>query len=169
MVAQARPATAAEPQLADVLARLERRMERIEATLAKLDGMTAQVPVAVATVTDIVDSVVARLAERGINIDDRLHALLRAADHLTSPRALDSLASLLQSEVFAHQTTEVIGRMGRAIVQAEHEAAPLGTWGLLRALRDPEVRRATGFLVAMARHFGSELEDVKQLPPGGES
>lgn len=157
----------AEPQLADTLARIERRMDHMEAALTRLDRATAQVPAVVATITDIFDSLIVRLGERGVDVDQRMRALLRAADHLTSPRALDALASVLQSEILAHQTTEVVGRMGRAIVKAEHAAAPVGAWGLLRALRDPEVQRAAGFLVAMARHFGAELEDVKQLPAGG--
>jgi hypothetical protein len=169
--AQASPAEAREDQpredrLLAVLERLERRVEHVEGALRRLEGATAQVPAVVATVTDIVDGLVERLAARGIDVDSRLHALLRAADHLTSPRALDALASVLSSEIMAHQTTEVIGRLGRAVVTAEHEARPVGAWGLLRALRDPEVQRAAGFLVAMARRFGEELESVPQLPAG---
>lgn len=141
----------------------------MDAAVRRLEGAAAGVPAVVATMTDIVDGVIDRLAERGIDVDERMRALLQAADHLTSPRALDALASLLQSEIMAHQTTEVVGRMGRAIVHAEHEATPVGMWGMLRALRDPEVQRAAGFLVAMARRFGAELREVPQLPPGGES
>lgn len=149
--------------------RLERRIEHMDAAVRRLEGAAAGVPTVVATVTDIVDGVIARLAERGFDVDARMRALLQAADHLTSPRALDALASLLQSEIMAHQTTEVVGRMGRAIVHAEHEARPVGMWGMMRALRDPEVQRAAGFLVAMARRFGEELREVPQLPAGGES
>jgi hypothetical protein len=162
------PAPAEDRTLA-AIERLERRLAHIEGAIRRLEGATAQVPAVVATVTDIVDGLVQRLAARGFDVDERLRALLRAADHLTSPRALDALASVLQSEVMAHQTTEVIGRMGRAIVAAEHEARPVGAFGLWRALRDPEVQRAAGFLVAMARRFGEELEAVPQLPPGGDA
>jgi uncharacterized protein YjgD (DUF1641 family) len=167
VVTQAAPADAREDRLLDTLQRLERRIEHLDEAVRRLEGATAQVPAVVATVTDIVDGVIDRLAARGIDVDDRMRALLRAADHLTSPRALDALASVLSSEILAHQTTEVIGRMGRAIVSAEHEARPVGMWGLLRALRDPEIQRAAGFLIAMARRFGEELESVPQLPPGG--
>ena len=148
--------------------RLDRRVERMEAALSRLDCATAQIPAIVATTVDVIDGVVERLAARGVDVDQRLHALLQAADHLTSPRALDALASVLASDIVAHQTTEVIGRMGRAIVAAEHEARPVGVWGLLRALRDPEIQRAAGFLISMARRFGEELEAVPQLPPGGD-
>lgn len=169
MVAYSSPPESREDRLLATLERLERRVEHMEGALGRLEGATGQVPAVVATFTDVLDGLVERLAARGIDVDERMRALLRAADHLTSPRALDALASVLSSEILAHQTTEVVGRMGRAIVTAEHEARPLGMWGLLRALRDPEVQRAAGFLVAMARRFGEELESVPQLPAGGAS
>ncbi|MGN6106192.1 MAG: DUF1641 domain-containing protein [Kofleriaceae bacterium] len=168
MVAQSTPQASREDRLIATIERLERRIEAMEGTLRSLETATAQVPAVVATVTDIADGVVERLRARGIDIDDRMRALLRAMDHLTSPRALDALASMLASEIMAHQTTEVIGRVGRAIVAADREAKPVGMWGLWRALRDPEIQRAAGFLVAMARRFGEELESAPQLPPGGE-
>jgi len=158
--------TTREDRLLATIERLEQRIEHMDSTVKRLEGAVAQVPAVVATVTDIVDGVIARLAERGIDVDARMRALLQAADHLTSPRALDALASVLQSDIMAHQTTEVVGRMGRAIVQAEHAATPVGMWGLMRALRDPEVQRAAGFLVAVARSFGAELREVPQLPAG---
>ncbi|MFB6146206.1 MAG: DUF1641 domain-containing protein [Halobacteriaceae archaeon] len=37
------------------------------------------------------------------------------------------------------------------------EPAPVGTLGLLRALRDPEVQRGLGFLLAVARETGREM------------
>lgn len=158
-----------EDRLLATIERLERRLEHMDAAVRRLEGAAANVPVMVATVTDIVDSVIARLAERGFDVDQRMRALVEAADHLTSPRALDALASVLQSDIMAHQTTEVVGRMGRAIVHAEHAAKPVGMWGLMRALRDPEIQRAAGFLVAMARRFGEELREVPQLPAGGDA
>lgn len=162
-------ATTREDRLLDTIERLERRIEHMDEAVRRLEGAAGQVPVVVATVTDIVDGVIARLAANGFDVDERMRALLQAADQLTSPRALDALASVLQSEIMAHQTTEVIGRVGRAIVHAEHEATPVGIWGLMRALRDPEVQRAAGFMIAMARRFGEELRAVPQLTAGGDS
>lgn len=169
MVAQATIQGTREDRLIATIERLESRIEAMEGTIRRLETVAGQAPAVVATVTDIVDGLVARLGARGIDVDDRMRALVRAMDHLTSPRALDALASMLSSEIMAHQTTEVIGRMGRAIVAAEHQAEPVGMWGLWRALRDPEIQRAAGFLVAMARRFGEELEAVPQLPAGGEA
>lgn len=169
MVAHVAPGDPRADRVLETLERLERRVAQLGDAVHRLEAATAQVPAMVATVTDIVDGVVARLAARGIDVDDRMRALLRAADHLTSPRALDALASVLSSEILAHPTTEVIGRMGRAIVVAEHEAQPVGVWGLLGALRDPEIQRAAGFLIAMARRFGEELRSVPQPGADGEA
>lgn len=160
------PTGSTEARTLEALERLERRLGHIEAAVARLEGATAQIPAVVATTVDVIDGLVERLAARGVNVDERMRALLQAADYLTSPRALDALASVLASDLMAHQTTEVVGRMGRAIVAAEHQAQPVGAWGLLRALRDPEIQRAAGFLIAMARRFGAELGGVPQLPAG---
>lgn len=159
------PTATIESRTLEALERLERRLGHIEAAVSRLEGATAQIPAVVATTVDALDGLVARLAARGVDVDERMRALLQAADYLTSPRALDALASVLASDIMAHQTTEVIGRLGRAIVDAEHRAQPVGAWGVLRALRDPEIQRAAGFLIAMARRFGVELRDA--LPPGG--
>ena len=155
-------------RLLATLDRLERRIAHLEEAVSKLEGAVAQVPAVIATVTDIADGLVDRLAARGVNVDERLRGLLSAADQLTSPRAIDALVAMLASDLLAPQTTEVIARMGRAIVAAEHTARPVGAWGALRALRDPEIQRAAGFLIAMARRFGAELASAPQLPPGGD-
>lgn len=53
------------------------------------------------------------------------------------------------------ETARGIERALRAVGEAEaSEPAPLGAVGLVRALRDEEVRRGMGFLVALARGLG---------------
>ncbi len=76
---------------------------------------------------------------------------------------------MLASDIATSQTADVLGRVGRAIVAAEHEARPVGAWGLLRALHGPKVQRAAGFLLAMARCFGEELAASPRLLSEGTS
>jgi uncharacterized protein YjgD (DUF1641 family) len=40
---------------------------------------------------------------------------------------------------------------------------PVGLWGAYRALKEPDVQRALGFLLGVARRFGASLSP-KQLP-----
>jgi uncharacterized protein YjgD (DUF1641 family) len=34
----------------------------------------------------------------------------------------------------------------------------VGLWGLFKALRDPDTRRALGFLTSFGKHFGRKLQ-----------
>ncbi|MEZ4235259.1 MAG: DUF1641 domain-containing protein [Myxococcota bacterium] len=42
--------------------------------------------------------------------------------------------------------------------------APVGAFGLLRALGEPDVQRAVGFALAVARRVGVRLRDTTTLP-----
>lgn len=43
------------------------------------------------------------------------------------------------------------------MVEAANTTQPLGPWGMIRALADPDVQRALGFLTNFARAFGQSL------------
>jgi uncharacterized protein YjgD (DUF1641 family) len=70
----------------------------------------------------------------------------------------NELDALLRSGVLAPATLRVVGELGRALTAAAAAPPPpLGVVGLLKALGHPDVQRALGFLVAVARQFGSRL------------
>jgi Protein of unknown function (DUF1641) len=60
-------------------------------------------------------------------------------------------------------TLRVLTTLNAAVAEAAAAPQALGPWGLLRALREPEVQRAAGFGLEVARRLGRELER-KQLP-----
>jgi uncharacterized protein YjgD (DUF1641 family) len=43
------------------------------------------------------------------------------------------------------------------MVESAGTAQPIGPWGMMRALSDPDVQRAMGFLMSFARAFGQSL------------
>lgn len=43
------------------------------------------------------------------------------------------------------------------MVESAGAAQPIGPWGMMRALSDPDVQRAMGFLMSFARAFGQSL------------
>jgi uncharacterized protein YjgD (DUF1641 family) len=71
------------------------------------------------------------------------------------------LDALLKSGVFAPGTLRVIGEIGRALTEtaAAPPASP-GLVGLLKALGEPDVKRALGFLVTFAERFGRRLREL---------
>ncbi len=77
--------------------------------------------------------------------------------------ASDEFDALLDSGVFHPDTVRLVGQAGDAFVSS-HEALrqspkPVGLFGLLRALRDPDIQRAAGLIVEFGRRFGSSLSE----------
>ncbi len=140
-----------------------------------------QLPAVLATVTDVMDSLAARAQESGVDLDERLRVLVRVSERLTAPDALETLEaaldqmhglrSLLRSGVLDPAPVAMIAKAGRALAEAGSVEAPrVGAFGALRAMGDPEVQRALGFLLTVARLFGASLgeQDVAGLAPANE-
>lgn len=152
-VALTRAATA--PEVVAVLQRLLGRLDALDAATAAL----AQGPALAGTLVDSVDHLIARLADAGIDVDARLRALLVAAERLTRSDTLDAVGALLDSGLFGADAVQVLGKVGAAVADAGGAPSTrIGAFGMLRALRDPDVQRAAGFLIQVARSLGQQLD-----------
>lgn len=141
------------------------RADRLAPALALLD----QLPGTVAMAADSFDDLAARVAETGVPLHERVQVLLAAAERLSSPAALEVLTvvterlsevkALLESGVLDPEAVRVVSLAGKALVASRAcECGPLGPVGAIRALSEPEVKRALGFSVAFARQFGAALD-----------
>ncbi len=173
--------TSSKPVL-ELLERMDARLERLETAAMRLESLERSLPSALAAATDTVDTLVDRLRERGVDVDERLHIVLEVAERLTSPEALTALTTLLdklplvqhllESGIVDASSIDVVGRAGAALAEARVERTPqVGLWGAARAMSDDDVKRAVGFLLRVAQLFGRSLDDasVKALPPGERS
>jgi uncharacterized protein YjgD (DUF1641 family) len=71
------------------------------------------------------------------------------------------LDALLKSGVLEPGALQMIGELGRALTEtAAAPPATTGVVGLLKALGQPDVQRALGFLVTFAERFGRRLRDL---------
>jgi uncharacterized protein DUF1641 len=141
------------------LERIERRLaevERVTSSLAPVADLIAAVPGGIATLTDTVDTLAARLGDRGVDLDDRLRSVVRAVEVSTTPRAVHALAALVESQLLEPSALAVVSRLAAALAEPG-AAEPVGMWGAMRALRDPDVQRALGFVLAVGRTFGRHL------------
>jgi uncharacterized protein YjgD (DUF1641 family) len=72
-----------------------------------------------------------------------------------------ALDALLNSGVLAPGTLRVVGELGRALTEtADAPPTTAGPIGLLRAIGQPDVQRALGFLVTFAERFGRRLHEL---------
>ncbi len=163
----------------DIDERIQRLLRLLEKStepraLDALEGLletAKQLPLGAAALADTFDSTVARLAEAGIDVDERLQVLLQVAERLTAPEALavvtevfsnvDAIQRLLESGVFGPGAVHVVGRAARALGRIDFEdTKPVGPLGALRAIWNPDVQRALGFALEFGQRFGQCVQSA---------
>lgn len=128
------------------LTRIEDKLDRIEQQLARFDVLIEQAPNLLAIVGDTFDEVAGEL-----DLDARLRGALRLLERLSRPETLAQIERLLD---VAERLPDATG------------SARLGLFGLLRQFRDPDVQRALGFTVDLARRLGHEMAHPHALTAG---
>jgi len=125
-------------------------------------GLLQHADAAIATATDALDEEFQRLAEQGVDADAALRNGLRAMLHLgqrISMEELESLGALLRSDVLHPSAVEIVGKAGRALVEAaQAPASSVGPIKAVSSLGNSSARRSTGFLLEFARRFGEALD-----------
>lgn len=167
---------------ADPLSRLEAKLDRIEARLARLDPVLEQAPGLLDMAGDVVDE-----ASREFEIHERTLEAAKLLERLTRPEtmqkvrelvdlaeampdtitvAMDSLDSLAQeARDRGIDIGELVPRVAnfssiaiRALQSAQSsDPSRPGVIQVLRAVRDPDISRAFGFALEMARSMGRDI------------
>ena len=164
------PPSVPAADLAPVAAVLQTIEERTRAITEIADGLrplialAQQAPAFVAVVMDSFDDAVRTANERGVDVERGLlngaEAALRFGATM-NPERVRALDALLNSGVLAPGTLRVVGELGRALTEtADAPPTTVGPVGLLRALGQPDVQRALGFLVTFAERFGRRLREL---------
>ncbi|MFQ3633916.1 DUF1641 domain-containing protein, partial [Roseiflexus sp.] len=112
-------------------------------TLPSLGALVRQAPGVLATMVDTGDELVMRLREEGIDIE-----------HL-GRRGLKAAKALIDSDVLEDSAIAVISNAAQSLADSARASHPVSVFGLLRAMRDPDVQYALGFFLAFAKSFGS--------------
>jgi len=143
-----------DPDTRRVLARLLDRVDALERALDLLE----QMPAVVETTADALDDDLTRAADRGVVLDERAREGLALLERLTDPDTADTLHHLLDRtddlDALAH-LAEALADTQRAADRGE--TPQTGLFGLIGALRDPDVQRTLGFVTTLAKTFGQRL------------
>ncbi len=155
---------------------LLRRLELAAESMASLTALMAQAQPAVAIVVDSADELVRHAKDRGIDVDARLRDTLHLVERLTAPESMRMLNMILDRLPMLEQAIVAADRLPGAVAigvdsldefmrdaQAAAPPAPLGLFGMLRALRDPDVQRTVGVLLRGAARVGRTLDRSPQL------
>lgn len=154
----------------DLQERAERGLYLLErltdgATVEALEGLlnlAAQGKGTGAMIADIVDEQARALDMEGVDMGKGIAQGARAAVRfgaMVGDREIGALQKLLSSEALSPQAIEVVSAAAQALVECQAvERETPGTFALLRATREPDVRRALDFVIGVARRFGNALD-----------
>ena len=157
---------------ASVAASLQALEDRTRAVAELVDALrpllalAGQAPALAAMLGDTFDDVMRTAMDNGIDVErgvlNGAGAALRFGAAMDGEK-VQQLEALLQSGVFDPSALRVIGELARAV--SETASAPptaIGLTGLVKALGNPNVQRALGFLVTFADRFGNRLGDAQR-------
>lgn len=163
------------PETVRVLSGLMDRMDEFEQLIALAD----QAPGFIAMMVDIADEWAMRAAEQGTDVETILTMTASAARRLTELVVSTEFQALLDSGVLDPRALGVVGTAGQALVKCQEQCLsrpepPTTTlFGLLRAVREPEMQRSLAFLANFGRFFGEAMamhhrtHSQKALPTNG--
>jgi uncharacterized protein YjgD (DUF1641 family) len=149
-----------EPDTAQALGAVLDRAEHLE----RLSELAASAPDVIATVVDMLDAEYARAAEKGYDPERLLRQTIGSLGRLGELFQSDEFEALLDSGVLDPEALEAVGSLGSALVESQKEAQrgetpQRGFFGVIGALRDPDVQRAIGFVMSFAKKFGRALNN----------
>lgn len=160
----------------EALAQIDERLANLERSVARAERAFAQLPQLVAIVTDTLDQKLLQMEDAGVEPGERIAALMKIAERLTTPAALGlaetlvshlpNLHRLLDSELLSSGAVQTVSKAGTALAAAANcTPQPAGFMTALRGLRDPAVQRALGFALKFAQLFGRALEPAPRALP----
>ena len=141
-----------------------RAMSEVTDRLRPLLALAEHAPAFVAVLIDSFDEAVRTAGGNGIDVERGLlngaEAALRFGATMDADKVRE-VDALLKSGVLAPGTLRIIAELGRALTEtAAAPPATAGVLGLLKALGQPDVQHALGFLVTFAERFGRRLREL---------
>ena len=145
-----------EPSTVTAMSGLLERLDKIEQITALLDDL----PGFISMMVDAVDEVYAGAEAVGISIDARVRSTFALGEKLTAPATVDALDNVLDPDAVSF-----VGMLGETLAECQKEclsrdepysATP---WEMFRSSRDPDARRALGFLMSFGKMFGKGMAE----------
>jgi len=145
------------PRTVEVLTQLMDRMDELEQLIEVAD----QAPAFISMMVDTLDDVYRRTEESGHDLHRVIHEGPEAFIRINEFASSEAFTKLLDSGVLDPEAIEIVGKAGDALVdcRCQEETPEVGLFGLLGAMRDPDTRRALGFLTEFGKRFGQKLDE----------
>lgn len=147
-----------EPDTAAALGRLLDRTDQLD----QLADLADTLPDVLATAVDAIDAEYARAAEQGVDPECTLRQVVHSLGRFGALVQSDAVENLLDSDALDAETLDAVGHFGAALAATQRAAdrgdvPRTGLFGLIGALRDPDVQRTLGFVTTLAKNVGQRL------------
>ena len=127
------------------------RMEKMIDLSDRADGF-------VAMTMDMLDEELKKASAEGVDPITFLKHGIQVGGQLSKIMNSEEFQYLLSSDLFDKEAVALVSAMGRAMSETKSlKPKALGPWALLRSMKDPDVKRAMGFLVGFGKSFGKQL------------
>ncbi|MEM9489287.1 MAG: DUF1641 domain-containing protein [Myxococcota bacterium] len=122
------------------------------------EKMAQAAPAVAATVVDTVDELIARAADRGVDVEAALRNSGEIALALARLLSAPEFRASMVADLLCPANVSAVNAVGSALA-ATHQAPPskAGILAIVRATRDPDVQRALGFGLAFLKNLGRQL------------
>lgn len=146
------------------LVELTERLTRPE-VLHALTVLVEQVELApglLAMLGDIVDEMARDAEAQGVDLQELTANLGEALRGVVLLAGRPEVRELFESELFSEGAIRSLSMVARSLAESSpaegEEPARVGLWGAMGALRDPDVQRALGFAVRVAKGVGESMD-----------
>lgn len=120
--------------------------------------MAEQAPGLIAMMGDMADDAVRSASSAGFDLEEMLRKGAAAAQKINTLTSSPEYAALMNSGLLDAHSLGLLANLGKAISNSQSRPIqPLGPMGLFSALRDPDVQKALGFLMNLAKELGKTL------------
>ena len=154
-----------DPQVAAALNRILDNIDLLALSVTALDGFLKRGDVIVDSMAKTVSELKNSTPSVKLDIAETLATALKlkkAADGVLSVIESEEFTALSKSGVFDPKTVSLIGEAGTALqetyaTQRKIQPKPLGFFGLLKTLKDPEIQWSLNFLIEFSKRFSRKV------------
>ena len=130
----------------------------MEGRLNQLIDISNQMPGLVAMTIDILDEGYRKAVREGLDLETLTKQGTFALKQLSTVLASTEFEALMSSGILSPSTLGVVAQAGEALTESQSETPKkVGLFGTMGALRDPDRKRALGFIMTFMKNFGKKL------------
>ena len=127
--------------------------------LNALLDLSDQIPGLIAMGVDTIDEGYRWASAQGLDLGTLSNQGITVLKKLSEVLSTQEFDALMESGVLSPKALKIIGQMGGALTESQAEPIkPVGALGMIRALGDPDRKRAIGFLMQFTKKLGAQLK-----------